>query len=127
MSDEKILREAMKNSKLRRFVRFDNEDINNNKNNSNTTKYDSEVKEVINKKFQELRKMHLNLNVDNEAEEYIQKLRDIGEYNRWSLKLIQKWLTTFYNGIQSINFQCYFINYLFRSIISNIKIGFGLI
>lgn len=113
MSDEKILREAMKNSKLRRFVKFDNEEINNNNDNSNINdEYNPQVKEEINKRFQELRKKHLNLNVDSEAEEYIQKLRDIGEYNRWSLKLIQKWLTIFYNGIP------YQFSYIFYCLIS---------
>lgn len=100
MSDEKILKEAMKNSKLRKFVKYDDEENNNNNASANSNdEYDKQMKEEINKRFQDLRKKHLNLTVDTEAEEYIQKLRDIGEYNRWSLKLIQKWLTIFFNGI----------------------------
>jgi hypothetical protein len=102
MSDESILKEAMKNSKLKRFVKFEN-DTEYNSNNSNIPSSDKNInpkdKEEINKKFRELRKKHSNLNVDAEAEEYIQKLRDIGEYNRWSLRLVQKWLSIFYNGI----------------------------
>lgn len=103
MADEKIIKEAMKHSKLRRFVQYDSETQNqdqniNNNHNNNTFEKDLKEKEEINRRFQELRKKHSNLGVDLEAEEYIQHLRDLGEYNRWSLKLVQKWLTIFYNG-----------------------------
>jgi len=100
MSDEEILKEARKNSRLRRFVNFESiEEAKEIKNDSNSSfQDDSNHKAEINRRFQELRKKHINLNVDSEAEEFIQKLRDIGEYNRWSLKLIQKWLTLFYHG-----------------------------
>lgn len=50
----------------------------------------------LNKSYDELRKSHPYLKADREAEEYINNLRDIGEYNRWSLKLSQQWLVSFY-------------------------------
>ena len=52
----------------------------------------------LNERFKELRSSNLATKADKEAEEYIANLRDIGEYNRWSLKLTQKWLMKFYNG-----------------------------
>jgi len=95
MSDEEILNEAIKNSKMKRFLKFEN--LNNDQNSKNSNDNNNE-KEIINKRFNELRKKHKNLSVDSEAEEHIQNLRNIGEYNRWSLKLIQKYLTIFYQG-----------------------------
>jgi hypothetical protein len=52
----------------------------------------------LNERFKELRGSHSLTKADREAEEYLSNLRDIGEYNRWSLKLTQKWLMKFYNG-----------------------------
>ena len=99
MDDEKILKEARKNSNLKRFIQFDLDENkktqNNNENSSNYSEINENDKIEINNRFHELRKKHTNLNVDAEAEEHIQKLRDMGEYNRWSLKLIQKWLFIF--------------------------------
>jgi hypothetical protein len=116
MSDEEIIKEAIKNSKMKRFLKYDEEDNkkdkneinkdNNNYNDNNDILNEHEKekerereKEIINKRFNDLRKKHKNLSVDAEAEEHIQNLRNIGEYNRWSLKLIQKYLTMFYQGI----------------------------
>jgi len=52
----------------------------------------------LDERFKEIRSANLATKADKEAEEYIANLRDIGEYNRWSLKLTQKWLMKFYNG-----------------------------
>jgi hypothetical protein len=120
MSDEEILKEAIKNSKMKRFLKFEedenkykkdgnefnkdnfysNDNDNENYKDKDKEKEKEKEKEIINKRFNELRKKHKNLSVDAEAEEHIQKLRNIGEYNRWSLKLIQKYLTMFYQGIK---------------------------
>ncbi len=58
----------------------------------------------LNQRFKELRNSHSMTQADKEAEQHMSNLRDIGEYNRWSLKLVQKWLVTFYNGKISIRF-----------------------
>lgn len=78
---------------------------NNNTLNSNQLKSFSQITEEqkeeykrLNQKFKELRTSHSQTLADKEADAYIGNLRDIGEYNRWSLKLLQKWLITFYNG-----------------------------
>jgi hypothetical protein len=57
-----------------------------------------EEKEKLDMKFKELRSNHRYIQADREAEEYISHLRDIGEYNRWSLKLTQLWLQKFYSS-----------------------------
>lgn len=55
----------------------------------------------LNQRFKDLRNSHSMTQADKEAEQHMSNLRDIGEYNRWSLKLVQRWLITFYNGIIS--------------------------
>ena len=64
--------------------------------NTNLSEAELKHKEQINEKFRDLRKYYKNTAMDIEAEKYIQELKLIGEYNRWSLKLIQLWLTKFY-------------------------------
>jgi hypothetical protein len=57
---------------------------------------DTQQKEQISEKFRDLRKYYKTTALDIEAEKYIQELKLIGEYNRWSLKLMQLWLTKYY-------------------------------
>lgn len=56
-----------------------------------------EENEKINLRFKELRKKYKYIAADREVDDYITNLRDMGEYNRWSLKLSQLWLTEFFN------------------------------
>jgi hypothetical protein len=53
-------------------------------------------KQQLNEKFQDMRKYYKNTALDIEAERYIHELKLIGEYNRWSLKLVQRWLLGYY-------------------------------
>jgi hypothetical protein len=74
-----------------------------NKQNNNKPEADESINKdkndnKYNKKYKELRKNNKSLRADTEAEQYIENLRDIGEYNRWSLKLVQNWLHLFYKG-----------------------------
>jgi hypothetical protein len=57
----------------------------------------AEENKKIDERFQELRKSHKNLKIDREIEDYMSNLRDIGEYNRWSLRLTQRWMKDFYH------------------------------
>jgi len=60
-----------------------------------------EQNKKLDQKYLEIKKTH-NIDVaESEAERHISNLRDIAEYNRWSLKLIQKWLLSFYRGKQN--------------------------
>lgn len=64
----------------------------------NDTEQTSEDIRKYDKSFKELRNNYKSLQADIEAEDYIKNLRDIGEYNRWALRLVQTWLLQFYNG-----------------------------
>jgi hypothetical protein len=66
------------------------------KSNSNKDE-DAKEKEKYSKLFREIRQKYNLEKADNEAEEYLANKRDIAEYNRWSLKICQKWLLAFYN------------------------------
>jgi hypothetical protein len=66
-------------------------------NSNSQIKKDNEEKK-LNESFIKLRQNNPQVLADYEAEEHIQQIRDIGEYNRWSLKLVQKWLGGFYTG-----------------------------
>jgi hypothetical protein len=77
----------------------------NNNINDNTTQSQEKIEEnkyeqntKFNERFNELRKDYKSIEADKEAEAYINELRNRGEYNRWSLKLIQRWLLMFYQG-----------------------------
>ena len=108
--------EILKNSKYAKFF-YNNDDVELNKsklNNSNNKQNEQSLmnedinssmnlkKQIEDKKldesFKKLRQNNPQVLADFEAEEHIQNLRDIGEYNRWSLRLVQKWLTGFYTG-----------------------------
>lgn len=113
---DKLNEEILKNSKFKLFISKDNENKNKKENISqsnhikneysktseanktNKDKNNSNLYENIDKEFSELRKSYPYLKADQEAEEYISHLRDVGEYNRWSLKLCQKWLFQFYKS-----------------------------
>jgi hypothetical protein len=57
-----------------------------------------EEEKLLDQKFIKLRMLSPQVLADYEVEKHMQNLRDIAEYNRWSLKLIQKWLTDFYTS-----------------------------
>jgi hypothetical protein len=109
MSNKNIQDEILNNSKFAKF--FVNQDEL--KNASQSTKFENRgntkilsqqsiektnEEKKLNESFIKLRESNPQVLADHEAEAHIQNLRDIGEYNRWSLKLVQKWLTGFYSG-----------------------------
>ena len=119
MSDEKldkILNEMRKKSKLYNCFQDEKEQSEPKKENIKDSKVkssnksdsyerskksielDEKINENVHKSYIEYREKHSNLLADYYAENYIKNLRDIGEYNRWSLKLGQKWLKSFYSG-----------------------------
>jgi hypothetical protein len=59
-----------------------------------TTSNDPEREKYL-KIFEEVRKKHMLTRADQEADEYIVHRHEVAEYNRWSLKLGQKWLNSF--------------------------------
>lgn len=112
MSNKNLEDEILKNSKFAKFFVNDNGSENSEKStnieNSESLHHQliEKVKEEkkLNESFIKLRESNPQVLADYEAESHIQNLREIGEYNRWSLKLIQKWLTGFYTGkISSIS------------------------
>ena len=123
-----IEEEILKNSKYAKFF-YSNDveanksklNISNNKQNEQSLKNEdlncstNLKKQIEDKKldesFKKLRQNNPQVLADFEAEEYIQNLRDIGEYNRWSLRLVQKWLTGFYTGKKIKYLKLYLFNY----------------
>jgi hypothetical protein len=83
--------DEIKNSKYKRLL------IKNNHNESKPPEHSSNNdNKEINLKYNEVKLKHQKTSLDIEAEKYIHELRIVGEYNRWSLKLIQRWLLSFY-------------------------------
>ncbi len=96
--------EILKNSKYGQYFNVDqsfspNSENENTPNNKNDNNYTSSTKDYskIDKSFDSIRNSYPQLLADRDAELYMENLRDIGEYNRWSLKITQQWLKTFYN------------------------------
>jgi hypothetical protein len=83
---------------------------------------DSEENVQINEKFRDLKKYYKNTALDIEAERYIEELKVLGEYNRWSLKLMQRWLLTFYKDKFWITMSIAMLKYKFNLDPSNIQL-----
>ena len=88
------------------------------KNNDNTIKTheinNNNNNKEINLKYDEVKSKYQNTSLDIEAEKYIYELRIQGEYNRWSLKLIQRWLLAFYKDKFWINMSIAMLKYNFN-------------
>ena len=105
----KMLKEIqrLKSSNLNNYTNIDNtsnisintENISNNKriNEENEIKQRTQNRK-LDEKYLSIKKSHNIDHAESEAEKFISNLRDNAEYNRWSLKLIQKWLLNFYKG-----------------------------
>ncbi len=103
---DKFREEILKNSKYAKFFLQDESEIAKtpeikieDKNITKTLYEAKEENKKLDQTFFKLRKSNPHVLADLEAEEHMQNLKDIGEYNRWSLKLVQKWLGGFYTGI----------------------------
>jgi hypothetical protein len=91
---EELRKNLIKNSKYKLLLENDTEVEKVKETKHNTPTEDKNYY----KKYSEIRNSYSYIKADKEAEDYISNLRDIGEYNRWSLKLAQKWTSSFLNG-----------------------------
>jgi|LauGreDrversion4_2_1035121.scaffolds.fasta_scaffold988116_1 hypothetical protein len=64
----------------------------------NQKKEKLEEDKILNESFLNLRKHSPEVLADYEVQKHMKNLKFIGEYNRWSLKLVQKWLSEFYSS-----------------------------
>jgi hypothetical protein len=109
MNNNEELINNLKNSKYGRV--FINKGVGQNEDNV-INQVTPEIKKTeINEKYSEVKAKHKDTSLDIEAERYIANLRLVGEYNRWSLKLIQRWLIGYYKDKYWINMSIAMMKY----------------
>jgi hypothetical protein len=107
MSNNEEVINAINNSKYARLFKNKNIEIKP----QSTQTIPEPNKSIINAKYTEVKTKYQNTSLDIEAEKYISNLRLVGEYNRWSLKLIQKWLISYYKDKFWINMSIAMLKY----------------